>query len=64
MGRPGPFAARTGLSWSEVGGLQGGVGTGVRFLRGWSFDVSLRTHDYLYSDGRGLFMGASFGVPL
>jgi hypothetical protein len=60
----GPIAARTGLSWSEVGGVQAGVGTGIRFLRGWSFDVSIRTHDYLYSDGRGLFLGASFGVPL
>lgn len=57
------LAARGGLSWSSHGGVQGAVGGGLG-TGGWSLDVSLRTHPYLYSDGRGLYLGASVGVPL
>jgi hypothetical protein len=61
--RLGLFAVRSGLSWGTGKGIQGAVGAGIGGER-WSFDVSLRTHPYLYSDGRGVFLGASIGVPL
>ena len=57
------LAARGGLSWAEGKGFQGAVGAGVG-LGKFSFDVSLRTHPYLYSKGRGLYLGASLGLPL
>jgi len=57
------LAARGGLSWSSDRGVQGAVGGGLG-AGGWSLDVSLRTHPYLYSEGRGLYLGASLGVPL
>ena len=61
--RFGWFAARGGVGWSGQHGMDFGVGAGVG-MGGASFDVSVRTHPYLYSAGRGLFLGASVGLSL
>lgn len=61
--RVGLFAVRTGLSWSQEGGMQGALGAGIG-SRALSFDVSARTHPYAYSNGRGVYLGASVGLAL